>query len=33
VGPNIHANNTGYSVIAKAFEPLIRVPARHRHGR
>jgi lysophospholipase L1-like esterase len=33
VGPNIHANNTGYSVIAKAFEPLIRVPARHQHGR
>ena len=32
VGPNIHANNTGYSVIAKAFEPLIRVPARHQHG-
>jgi lysophospholipase L1-like esterase len=31
VGPNIHANNTGYKVIAKAFEPLIKVPARHRH--
>jgi lysophospholipase L1-like esterase len=31
VGPNIHANNTGYKVIAKTFEPLIQVPGRHRH--
>jgi hypothetical protein len=23
MGPNIHANTTGYSVIAKAFKPLV----------
>ena len=29
VGPNIHANNTGYSVIARTFEALL--VTRHRH--
>jgi lysophospholipase L1-like esterase len=29
VGPNIHANNTGYSVLAKAFEA--KLPTRHQH--
>ena len=29
VGPNIHPNNTGYEVIAKAFEPLL--ATRHQH--
>jgi lysophospholipase L1-like esterase len=28
IGPNIHANDTGYSVLAKAFEA--KIPARHR---
>ena len=31
VGPNIHANDTGYRVIAKTFEPLVHAPARRRH--
>ena len=29
IGPNIHANNTGYAVIARTFETLL--PARHQH--
>jgi lysophospholipase L1-like esterase len=31
IGPDIHANTAGYGVIAKAFEPLVHVPARRRH--
>lgn len=29
IGPNIHANDAGYAVLAQAFEA--RLPARHRH--